>query len=820
MATLWTRHSHQARAFVSLIVFGCAAVSAAALDIVREGRPAATVVVEEGASGQVKGAAQLLVNYVERATEAELPVANELPEDGTVICLGLGEAWEVPDQTGLDDDGFDIAFPNERTVVIAGPTDWGTEFGVCEFLERYVGVRWLLPGEYGDDVPAAQNISVPTEPVRDEPVIFSRQFSGLKGGQQETWARRNRMHGRVSFHHNLLNLFPPETYTKTHPEFFPVQNGERFLPPDNRAHHWQPCFTAPGIVDEAVKNICAFFEAHPEATSYSLGANDSSGYCACEKCLARISGEKNFLERVDYSDLYYDWANQVIERVLEKFPNKWFGCLAYSEVAAPPKNVSVHPRLIPYMTYDRMKWKDPELRETGEALTREWHAKSPVLGWYDYIYGSPYCVPRVWFHHMADYYRFGRDNGVRAMYAEAYPNWGEGPKLYVSLKLQWDPDADVDALLDEWYVRCVGGEAAPFLKQYYAHWEDFWTRRVLDSDWFTKGGQYLAFNSPGYLRDVTPEDIRKIREWLETAVEKADTEPQKYRAKLLLHAFEYYEASAYAFEFDDPVAGPPTTQEEALALLKSAEKRFEYGVKRRHLALEVFPSHPVLQHPLTMTQYSALQNDVMGGAGLGSLMPFLAVDGSPVRNELQRIAEAAPASHVKEQAEMLLDLAAEKGELLTKNASFEEGSGAAAEGWSWWVKYGTGRMARTDAVAHTGQYSVVCEGMKRGGPVQSVPARPGRYGLLCYVFVPENQQSKGTVELSMTLRDAKGNNLVAPSTRLSLQPGTWQAVAVVHRISEAAMERITEILPILIVDGFDEGEAVYFDDLRLYRLGE
>ena len=72
----------------------------------------------------------------------------------------------------------------------------------------------------------------------------------------------------------------------------------------------------------------------------------------------------------------------------------------------------------------------------------------------------------------------------------------------------------------------------------------------------------------------------------------------------------------------------------------------------------------------------------------------------------------------------------------------------------------------------------------------------------------------------MTLRDAKGNNLITPSTRLALHPGAWEVVSVVHRISEEDMQRFAQILPILIVDGFEEGEVVYFDDLQLYRLSE
>ncbi len=820
MASLKTRSAHGALAVLIAISLTGWLNTAHALDLVREGQAVAVIVVDASASGQVKAAAQLLAEYVERATGARLPVGNALPPEGAVLCVGRGTAWQTPEQTDLDEDGFDIAFPDARTVVIAGPTDWGTEFGVYEFLERYVGVRWLLPGEHGDDVPTAHSLAVSPEPVRQAPAIFSRLFSGLPGEAQTTWARRNRMRGRVSFHHYLLHLFPPETYTASHPEFFPILNGKRFLPPDNNAHHWQPCFTAPGIVEEAIKNIIDYFEANPAATSYSLGANDSSGYCQCEQCLARLSGDKNFLGRVDYSDLYYDWANQVIEGVLERFPDKWFGCLAYSEVAAPPQHTSVHPRLIPYMTYDRMKWKDAELREAGEALTRDWNARSPLLGWYDYIYGSPFCLPRVWFHHMADYYRFGYANGVRAMYAEAYANWGEGPKLYLSLKLQWDPNADIDALLEEWYLRCVGEEAAPFLKQYYAHWEDFWTRRVLDSGWFTKQGQYLAFHDPGYLRDITREDIEKSRHWLEAAVEKAGTEPQQYRARLLLQAFEYYEASAYAFAFNAPLGEPATTQEQATALLAALEQGFKHAARRRELSLEIFPKHPVLRHPLTMTRYASLANDTLGAVSLGALVTFLAAPDSPFRSELMRMAEEAPDAYLKEQASMMLELAEEKGELLTRNPSFEEGSDSAAEGWSWWLRDGAGRMARSDALAHSGSYAVVCEGVKRGGPVQVVPAQPGRYGLICHVFSPADQEPAGTVELSLTLRDAQGLNVLTPSTKQVLTPGRWQPLAIVHRITEQDMAKVVEILPILVIDGQEAGELLYFDDLRLYRLGD
>jgi Domain of unknown function (DUF4838) len=789
------------------------------VDVVRDGKPDATVCIDAEAGDQVRNAAGFCVAYIEESTGAKLPIAAEAPENGTVLFIGPNP-FDM-DLAGLDDDGYVIAFPDARSIVIEGPTPWGTEFGVCEFLERYVGVRWLMPGKDGTDVPAHETISVPAEPLRQEPAFFSRLFSGLQGNAQADWARRNRMRGRVSFHHYLLNLFPPETYTKSHPEFFPMLKGERFLPATNSTHHWQPCFTAPGIVEEAVKNINAFFEANPDATSYSLGANDSSGYCECENCMARISGEKNFLMRTDYSDLYYDWANQVIEGVLEKHPGKWFGCLAYSEVAAPPGKVKVHERLIPYMTYDRMKWSSPTLRETGEALTENWHAMSPVLGWYDYIYGTPYCLPRVWFHHMGDYYRYGHAQGVRALYAEAYPNWGEGPKLYVSLKLQWDPSQDVDALLDDWYVRCVGEEAAPHLARYYAHWEDFWTRRVLESAWFTEGGQYLNFYDPAYLNDISLDEIRESRTHLDAVVAKAKTDKQKARAGLLLRAFEYYESTAYAYKLANPLNAAVETAEQAIAVLDNAKDCAVHIEKRRRLALEEFPNDPVLRHPLPITNNAQLQADTWTGGGLWRVYDVAAAGDATVRDRLAQIAGGQGPVVLTAQARLMLTLLDGGQEPINANSSFESGEGNLADGWSLWVKWGVGAMRRSEQIARTGQYSILCDSMKRGGPCATVPAKPGTYGLVCFVYAPEGQVSKGTTELSLTLRDAKGNNLPSQSAKIVPIPGRWTALGVAAKVPEAiGGTPVATLMPILIVNGFEAGEKVFIDDLMLYRLGE
>jgi len=809
----------------ALAILACAArVGAAPIRLVDDGQPRAVVVVPADCDEQTRLAAGLLAEYVERASGAALPIADEparpTREGWATVFVGPCEHTAGLDLglDRLDGDGFVLRGFDDGSLVIAGPTPYGTEFGVCEFLERYLGVRWLMPGPSGDDVPRSKTIDLCVEEVRQEPAFFSRLFSGLQGSAQATWARRNRMHGRVEFHHNLHRLFPPETYVETHPHFFPIRKGQRYFPADNNTHGWQPCFSAEGSVDEAIQNICRYFDAHPEAPSYSLGVIDSSGHCECPECQAKDTGDDNFLGRRDVSDRYYGWCNEVVEGVLRKHPGKFFGCLAYSEVAQPPSRIRVHPQIIPYMTYDRMKWVDAELRAEGERVTRWWQQMSPTLGWYDYIYGSAYCLPRVWFHHMADYYRFGRDHGVRAMYAEAYPNWGEGPKLYASLKLQWNPDQDVDRLLDDWYARAVGPDAAGDLAAYYAHWEDFWTRRILDSKWFTKGGQYLAFYNPGYLADVTDDDLATSRALLESVLAKTATPAQRARAELIMLAFEYYEASAVAFAAGRRSEAMVVAGEaDALRALDEAERALAMARKRRQIALEEFPRHPELLRQIDFDRRPMLRGDDWGAGLLWRAFDW--VDrSSAVRRRVGELAES-PVAPVALQAKTMLLLTDETSKPLSRNPSFEQAEGKWPSEWSRWIKTDAGTKTASPQAARTGRLGVLCKGMARGGPHQTLDVVPGRYAAIAHVRVPQEPQGNATVSVQMTPLDEKGQNLPAIGTTVRAAACDWTRIAAAGEIPAAIDGKaVQRVRLIVIVDGFEPDEEIHLDDVAMYRI--
>lgn len=809
------------------------------VEIVAAGQPLAVVVTAD-VYDQAGQAASKLSEYVRKSTDALLPVLTEtqLQQSGTqydgyariYVGPGAGVDSEFPDMaadlTGVGDDGF-IIRSSADSVAIVGPTPWGTEFGVDEFLERYVGVRWLMPGPDGEDVPRSPDLAIPDdEDVRDEPYAISRQFSGLRGTAMEDWARDNRMHGTVQFHHNLNNLFPPDDYGKTHPEFYPLKNGEPSVP--TTAYGWQPCFTVPATVTEAVYRINAYFDANPNATSYSLGVNDGSGFCEAQPSHPNYPNQFNSLGYVDMSDIYYEWVNEVVAGVLQQHPDKYFGLLAYREVFDPP-SFPLNPRVIPYITDDRFAWADPVYEAEGKQAVEAWQGIATRLGFYDYLYGSYFAIPRVYMSQLGDVYAYAKQKGVSAHYAELYPNWGEGPKAWVSLKQQWNPDLNTEALEQEWYERAVGPAAAADLDQYYEHWEQFWTDRVFDSEWYADWmnnvprATHSLQLSTRYLKDITDEEIADSRQLLESVVDKAVTPQQQARANLLLQAFEYYEASALSYPKDEPVA-VPANETEALDLFDDAMVQVQMGEKRLQLAQQ-FSTDPVLQlpnNPPLTTNYESWSG--MDGDKLSALVAWLKQEpaNGAVRQQAALLAKGT--DNRARYARLLLKLAGGQFSL-AQNESFEAGNGTKATGWTFFVNQGVGTLERSQETVHSGSYAVKATGVSVAYPLQRVPfTHYGAYSASVYYYLPAGASTSGTIQIKVNLKDAAGANLLSlTSIPEPLQPtaGRWawheyrlNIPAVVNSKAVASADFVPYIV------GLGAGQQLYLDEARLDYLDD
>ena len=134
---------------------------AQATTLVRAGHAEAVIVVPAG--NKAAGAADLQT-YVEKASGAKLPIvtedklgdANHAPRVFVGPCRAASRVVDLkalqPEGFVIKTDGGDL-FIVGRDATETGMQVAGTFYGVCEFLERYVGVRWLMQGPLGEVVP-------------------------------------------------------------------------------------------------------------------------------------------------------------------------------------------------------------------------------------------------------------------------------------------------------------------------------------------------------------------------------------------------------------------------------------------------------------------------------------------------------------------------------------------------------------------------------------------------------------------------------------------------------------------------------------------
>lgn len=537
------------RAVLSFIVFIITCIIYCQnISIVLNNKPNANIVVLDRTNETLNEIADDLSDYIFKITKARISIINHLNPNKINIIIdtqfeGINYQYEL-----LDEDGF-IIKTSGKNIIISGKSDYGTEYGVYDFLERFLGVRWLMPTELWTETPIMNNFILSEIDIEENPMFLTRSFFNVNIQNRDIhlkeWGNKNRLRNRVEFHHNLRHLFKADIIVKNYPHFLPNANdNKKYIPQNNNDHKWNPNFRANGIEVYAADEIIKYFRQNPDKNSYSLGINDTDNF---DK--SNLDERINHFGLKNYSDAYYSWVNNTVKIVNRTFPNKKFGLLAYSRVAATP-SFKLEENVIPFITYERILWLEPKLKHKDIEISEQWQKLTQEYGWYDYVYGYFYLVPRVYFQHYHDYINTAYDMNVRYYVAEYYPNWLEGPKGWIMTKLLWNPRQDTDQLLNDWYINAVGPEASKYLKQFYDLWESFWTKELPNSDWWnTKGGNgnYLRFNNQSYIDNISYSKIIRADELLMLTHKKANTYIQKMRVEDLIDMWEFCKMNYFYF---------------------------------------------------------------------------------------------------------------------------------------------------------------------------------------------------------------------------------------------------------------------------------
>jgi len=733
-----------------------------AFPIVEAGQPCAVIApVAADASAETKRAVAELQRVVEKMTGAKLRVS--AGSGSPTIHVGRDAFVERADLDldELDEDGFVMATVGEHDLVLAGRNPHGTEFAVYRFLQKYGGVRWYLPTELGEVVPSRASFGVGKLADRAEPSFHSRLWSSAARFDRGNWERHNLCRGRYSFHHNLLHVFVPSKLYDTHPEWFPEIKGERRRPRDDNDHGWQPCLANPEAARYAAQVARESFQRNPNASSFSLGMNDTAaaGFCECAACKAldpsNPTESKTPRGMPNYSNRFYTFTNRVAAELAKTHPDKYLGCLAY-HVTEPPPTFDVSPRVIPYLTAGRANWTDPAIREGDQRLIRGWCDKVPIVGIYDYYYGSGFISPRIFTGLTEESLKFAHRTGVRAFYAEIYSTWSlDGPKAWVASQMLWDVNQSAAELVDDF---CCGlfGEAAPAMREYFQFLEQRWMSRPSGST-----VMWAGFFDPSQLELWPPSVCARARALLEQAEKAAadDSEVVQKRVKLYSEGFRQTELWSTVYH-----------GERNLRSVADVQRFLDSQAELDRFNREVVKANPLHAAPIPFEQRA---RNLPGGSVLSALLRLAGQPGAEATLRRMAAESTHPDAAMVARGALAMREHPEKVVQVLTNPGFEpaadkpeagvEGKAESRPaGWGAWFRPGTpGELDWTTRAAHSGQRGVELRGAEASCILQSIPVKPGEM-YLASVYVRGKTSGQTDSGLLIQWQDATGKWFSAP----------------------------------------------------------
>ena len=267
------------------------------------------------------------------------------------------------------------------------------------------------------------------------------------------------------FSHNLHNIFDD-------PAFYPLIGGERRKTVPST---WQPCLSAPGIVEHAVAVARTAFDTNPNLTMFPLGINDGQDWCECDACrlLCPVAERNHPASQRWWSEPYWSFVNKVAAEIEKSCPDKRIGAIAYSSVVKPPA-FNLHSNVTVYVCQDAGSHFDAVERVRDAKRLKDWNRICSDVGIYNYAGLASWLFPRYCRDELAADIRRASEIGITKFYIEdSWVKGLDGPLPWIVQKLIENPQLDAKALQSE-YCRYAFGPAAETMDLYFDYLQEIW----------------------------------------------------------------------------------------------------------------------------------------------------------------------------------------------------------------------------------------------------------------------------------------------------------------------------------------------------------
>jgi hypothetical protein len=267
--------------------------------------------------------------------------------------------------------------------------------------------------------------------------------------------------GSSSWVHPPKFLAPLHMYGKSHPDYYAMVKGERLGDPrvKKTLAYLNLCLGNPDLQKHVAERISRLMDMYPHTKYFSIAQGDGPGWCECDMCTA-LDVDKEIL-----TDRLIAYANAVAEITSKKHPDRKLVILAYGKGREDlPLREKLHPNVAVQYAFWPSSWPVWEAtacqqNQLGMKLLDDWNA---LTGTNLTLFLYPVNT-----YENAEKIKLAASKGIRGFY---HCGWrGDFPEttIYTSGRLIWDPEADVESMLDEIMPVIYGSAAAPYMREYF-----------------------------------------------------------------------------------------------------------------------------------------------------------------------------------------------------------------------------------------------------------------------------------------------------------------------------------------------------------------
>ncbi|MDP6357199.1 MAG: SUMF1/EgtB/PvdO family nonheme iron enzyme [Planctomycetota bacterium] len=464
-----------------------------------------------------------LIDVVRIRTGATLELVEEPPAaNQPAIVIGDCEAARKAgiDTAKLPLEGFVVKTALNRVFLVGdGKADNSTTWAVADFLERFAGVRWYWPAEYGGrSIPRDASLIIPPSHYRDQPVFGLRNHyidhPGMFAVHSEGHNRGDQMPlpfpQGVVLDKDKAGLAPDRRHTS---DLALIRHG-RSLDYDTgliqghagmwgglgalkgagtRSKRWV-CYSAQATLDAYLDRLSKHWDSDPllvwqhkiitEISCTVYFPNSPGMPCRCPVCTRTASryrddaelktalvakhGDRRAFEIVEervHIQVFGLFVQRLCEAVKRRWPDKTI--VFRSANLPPPDDLKFSDNLRVDAVWPANWWSlgvemHPSLGRGFEKRIRAWGVPVVTEGSAsspsDWTYG-----PVEYPHLVQDFYSRNRDclRGSTLSIFCGKISVSNAPTSYVWRRVLWNPDLDVDATLDELCRRLFGSGAGP-----------------------------------------------------------------------------------------------------------------------------------------------------------------------------------------------------------------------------------------------------------------------------------------------------------------------------------------------------------------------